>query len=122
MMPTAPNGLSARTTVSGSTRGQTINHQISWTVPARAPLGPYSIQVGVFSADWSTQHTWNDTAGSVTVGGSSTGGGGATSTPTRVPPINNTSTPTRIPTNTKTPTPVQAASTSTPTPVPAAST
>ncbi len=102
--------------------GQTINHQISWTVPASAPLGPYSIQVGVFSADWSTQHTWNDTAGSVTVGGSSTGGGGATSTPTRVPPINNTSTPTRIPTNTKTPTPVPAASTSTPTPVPAAST
>src|SRR5713226_4488083 len=91
--------------------GQTINHNISWTVPLWVHPGQYSIQVGAFSADWSVQHTWNDSAAFITISGSSTGA--VTSTPTRVPPPNNTSTPTRAPTRTKTPTHVPAASTST---------
>src|SRR6266851_4514812 len=101
--------------------GQTIDHNVSWTVPANARLGPYSIQVGVFSSDWSTQHIWNDSAGSVNVIGSSPGAVTNTptpvpsNTPTRVPATNNTSTPTRTPTNTSVPT-----STGTPTRIPSA--
>src|SRR4051812_26744530 len=43
------------------TAGQTIQHKFTWQVPAKAVLGAYSIQVGVFSPDWSTQYVWNDT-------------------------------------------------------------
>ena len=109
--------------------GQTIDHNVSWSVPANARLGSYSIQVGVFSSDWSTQHIWNDSAGSVNVIGSSPGAVTNTptpvpsNTPTRVPATNNTSTPTWTPvaassTSTPTATLMPAANTSTPTRTP----
>src|SRR6266851_1800950 len=105
--------------------GQTIDHNVSWSVPANARLGSYSIQVGVFSSDWSTQHIWNDSAGSVNVIGSSPGAVTNTptpvpsNTPTRVPATNNTSTPTRVPATNNTSTPTRT-STGTPTRIPSA--
>lgn len=102
------------------TANQEKSFHNNWTVPAGAAFGTYSVQVGVFSANWGTQYVWNDTAGSFVV--SSTAptatptGPTATPTPTPVPA---TATPTPVP-PTNTPTPVPA--TATPTLIPATAT
>jgi hypothetical protein len=83
--------------------GQTRTYTASWSVPATAASGAYSIAVGVFSPGWGTLNNWNGSAGTLSV---SSAAPAATATATPVPP-----TPTPVP---PTATPVPP----TPTPVP----
>lgn len=39
----------------------------SWTVPANAPKGVYTVKVGVFSPGWASLFAWNDRAATFTV-------------------------------------------------------
>lgn len=41
----------------------------SWTFTAPATEGAYTMKIGVFAPDWSSLHTWNDMAGTLTVSG-----------------------------------------------------
>jgi hypothetical protein len=47
--------------------GETRSFAAAWRVPATTPPGIYSIQVGVFSADWRVEYTWNEAAGLIAV-------------------------------------------------------
>jgi endoglucanase len=105
--------------------GQTRAYKVTWSVPANAPLGTYSVQMGVFSTDWNTQYTWQTlTTFSVVSVPVPTNTATSTSLPTSTPPV---STPTPLPTSTPTSTasppaasptvtPTQAAATQTPSP------
>jgi hypothetical protein len=39
----------------------------SWSWPGTAATGPYTVRIGVFSADWKTLYDWNGQAGSFSV-------------------------------------------------------
>jgi hypothetical protein len=46
--------------------GQTRTYP--WTIgPVSLPAGTYTVRAGIFSADWSTLHTWDGDAGTLTV-------------------------------------------------------
>ncbi|MDQ6673241.1 MAG: glycoside hydrolase family 5 protein [Chloroflexota bacterium] len=94
-------------------------YQIDWAAPATAEAGAYSIQMGVFSADWSTQYTWNRSAGHLlmlSAGGVAT----ATSTASSNTPARTAPTMTATPTPAQTPTHTSIANTPTGTPTPTA--
>src|SRR5206468_714855 len=44
------------------TAGQTRTFPVAWSVPAGTALGTYTVQIGVFSAGWETDYTWNSYA------------------------------------------------------------
>ena len=48
--------------------GQARSYTSTWTVPANATPGSYSVKLGAFSADWASGYGWNDSAAAVTVG------------------------------------------------------
>ena len=52
------------------TSGQTRTYTYNWTAPATA--GTYTVKLGIFSADWSKNYTWNDQAATITVTGAPT--------------------------------------------------
>jgi hypothetical protein len=61
--------------------GQQRFYPVTWTVPANAAAGPYRVMIGVFHpGDWSPTYSWNDSAGSLSVGA-----GAPTPTPTPAP-------------------------------------
>ena len=47
--------------------GQTRTFSVSWPVPATAQAGTYTVQVGVFSPDWGTEHAYISDAARVSV-------------------------------------------------------
>ncbi|HUO56498.1 MAG TPA: hypothetical protein VMU27_03650 [Candidatus Paceibacterota bacterium] len=47
--------------------GQSQSYSASWTPPG---TGTYTLKVGVFSGDWSTLYTWNNSAATISVGNS----------------------------------------------------
>lgn len=68
--------------------GQTRSYPVTWAVPSGTAHGAYTVQIGVFSAGWGSNLSWNSYAANIAVGVQ--------------PP---TSTPTATPTSTLTPTP-----------------
>lgn len=118
------------------TAGQTRSFTFNWATAANQAAGQYSLSVGVFNNDWSTNYLWAANAGVITV----TSGGGttptptatvaATATPTSTATVAATATPTAtvpgptptptvaVPTATPTPTPTVRVPTATPTPTP----
>ncbi|MBV9896718.1 MAG: PQQ-binding-like beta-propeller repeat protein [Chloroflexi bacterium] len=78
--------------------GQTLTFTSTWPVAATAPLGKYTVMIGVFSPGWGTLYNWNGAAATFAVAQAPT----ATPTPTR--------TPTPLPTNTPTVNPNSARS------------
>jgi len=66
----------------------TSEFQVSWRVPGTASSGDYSIQIGVFSPDWSMQYVWNAGAGQLAVGAA----------PSTLPVVSSTDTATNAPT------------------------
>jgi len=83
----------------------TTQFSLSWDVPDGAESGDYSIQIGVFSPDWSSQYIWNATAGQLKVG---TANAVPTATPTSSPRAKPTSLPTNAPTAAPTSSPTHA--------------
>ena len=49
------------------TAGQQRAYPVTWLVPATATAGTYRVSLGVFSAGWGTQYSWNDAAASFAV-------------------------------------------------------
>lgn len=47
--------------------GQTLQYSYTWNSPSTLPVGTYSVDVGVFNSDWTTNYYWNGSAGSITV-------------------------------------------------------
>jgi hypothetical protein len=74
------------------TAGQARSFPVSWSVPPGTAMGTYTVQIGIFSAGWATDYTWDSYAAYVAVGASS-----ATATPTAV------ATSTTVPTATASP-------------------
>lgn len=70
------------------TAQQTKQFVPQWAIPAGQATGSYTVKTGIFSNDWATLYSWNNTAGTVTVGTTTV----PTATPTKVPP-----TPTKLP-------------------------
>ncbi|MCC7371412.1 MAG: cellulase family glycosylhydrolase [Chloroflexi bacterium] len=68
--------------------GQTRSYPVTWSVPANMPAGTYTVQIGVFSADWGVNHFWDSYSAFITVGA-------ATPTPTATRTLTATATPTR---------------------------
>jgi len=103
--------------------GQSRTFAFTWTVPASAPAGTWTVKVGVFTNDWATLYSWNNGATTFAVAAAapvatpvatpSPTASPVAATPTPIPstPTPAPSTPTPIP---PTPTPVPP----TPTPVP----
>jgi hypothetical protein len=60
------------------TAGQQRSFPFTWNVPANTPVGTYTVKIGIFSTNWSSNLAWNDDAGPVVVAA----GGQATPTPT----------------------------------------
>jgi hypothetical protein len=90
-----------------SFENQTLNgngttFSTNWTPTA---IGVYTIKVGVFTANWSSNVYWNNGVATLNVFQPGMGGGG-TPTPTPTPVVTPTPTPTPVPTPTPTPTPV----------------
>ncbi len=56
--------------------GQNLQYAVSWT-PSSS--GTYTIKIGVFSSDWSTLYTWNNSAATIAVSASTGSSGGSTS-------------------------------------------
>jgi hypothetical protein len=54
--------------------GQQKTFQWSWPVPAAQPTGVYTVKLGIFSGDWATLYTWQNSARTLSVqsGGSPT--------------------------------------------------
>jgi hypothetical protein len=49
------------------TAGQTRTFPVSWPVPASAPVGSYTVQIGVFSTGWAGQYEYNSDAATIAV-------------------------------------------------------
>ena len=49
------------------TGGVARTFSVSWTVPANAARGTYSVKIGVFSPGWGSLYTWNNSARSFSV-------------------------------------------------------
>jgi fibronectin type 3 domain-containing protein len=47
--------------------GQTLQYSYTWNSPSTLATGIYSVDVGVFNSDWTTNYYWNGSAGSITV-------------------------------------------------------
>jgi hypothetical protein len=47
--------------------GQTRSFKVTWSVPASASTGSYTVKVGVFSTGWGALHNWNNNAVSMTI-------------------------------------------------------
>lgn len=47
--------------------GQTLPFSYTWNSPSSLALGTYSVDIGVFSSDWSKNYYWNGSAGSITI-------------------------------------------------------
>ena len=47
--------------------GQTRTFQQTWSVPATAAVGPYTIKIGIFSPGWGGFLAWNNNAGQFSV-------------------------------------------------------
>jgi fibronectin type 3 domain-containing protein len=47
--------------------GQTLQFSYTWNSPANLATGVYSLDIGVFNADWSKNYYWNGSAGSITI-------------------------------------------------------
>jgi hypothetical protein len=62
------------TTGQGFQAGQQRSFQWTWAVPAAQPLGLYTVEIGIFSANWATRYTWQNNAGTVRVQSGGTGG------------------------------------------------
>jgi len=59
----------------------TANQSKTYTTSFATPdVGSYTMKLGVFNSNWSTNYYWNDSAATFTVSGSG-GGGGSTTTP-----------------------------------------
>lgn len=52
------------------TSGQTRTYTYGWTAPGTP--GTYTVKLGIFSADWSKNYTWNDQAATISVTGTVT--------------------------------------------------
>ncbi|HSE96020.1 MAG TPA: hypothetical protein VLD61_09010 [Methylomirabilota bacterium] len=62
------------TTGQGFQAGQQRSFQWIWAVPAAQPPGLYTVEIGIFSANWATRYTWQNNAGTVRVQSGGTGG------------------------------------------------
>jgi hypothetical protein len=72
------------------TAGQQRTYPVTWSIPAGAPTGTYTVMVGVFHpGDWTPNYHWNNNAGTINVG--STGPAPVGCTPR--PPVQVTSSP-----------------------------
>ncbi len=49
------------------TAGQTLQFSYTWNSSASLATGTYSVDIGVFNADWSRNYYWNGSAGSITI-------------------------------------------------------
>ena len=49
------------------TAGQTLQFAYTWNSPASLAAGTYSVDIGVFNADWSQNYYWNGSAGSINI-------------------------------------------------------
>ncbi|NJN15401.1 MAG: hypothetical protein HC822_03465 [Oscillochloris sp.] len=49
--------------------GQQRSLQTTWQIPANAASGDYTLKIGLFSPGWGTMYHWNNSAGSLSVGG-----------------------------------------------------
>jgi hypothetical protein len=58
--------------------GQRRTYQTSWSVPADAAVGTYTVMIGLFSPGWGTLHHWNSRAGQLSIATNTGGGGGGT--------------------------------------------
>ncbi len=47
--------------------GQTLQFSHTWNSPASLATGVYSVDIGVFNADWSKNYYWNGSAGSIRI-------------------------------------------------------
>jgi fibronectin type 3 domain-containing protein len=47
--------------------GQTLQFSYTWNSSASLATGTYSVDIGVFNADWSQNYYWNGSAGSITL-------------------------------------------------------
>ncbi len=90
---------------------ETRNYAFAWATPTNQATGEYTLSIGIFSNDWTTNYTWSSNAASfaLTVGTPVS----PTATPTATPTVKPTATPVGQPT--ATPTPV-GQPTATPTP------
>jgi predicted phage tail protein len=50
------------------TAGQTLQFSYTWNSPASLAAGTYSVDIGVFDANWSHNYYWNGSAGSIMIG------------------------------------------------------
>jgi hypothetical protein len=53
--------------------GQTLQYSYTWNSPSSLPSGTYSVDVGVFNANWSQNYYWNGSAGSITISNTASG-------------------------------------------------
>jgi hypothetical protein len=58
------------------TAGQQRSFRATWPAPADAPLGAYTLKVGVFAPGWSTLYYWNDAAGQLSIATAASAGTG----------------------------------------------
>jgi hypothetical protein len=49
------------------TAGQTLQFAYTWNSPASLAAGTYSVDIGVFNANWSQNYYWNGSAGSINI-------------------------------------------------------
>jgi hypothetical protein len=49
------------------TSGQRPQYTYTWTVPASQATGTYTVMIGVFNANWTTNYYWNSKAATITV-------------------------------------------------------
>jgi hypothetical protein len=47
--------------------GQTRSFNVTWSVPASASTGSYTVKIGVFASGWGTLYNWNNNAAAFTV-------------------------------------------------------
>jgi len=47
--------------------GQTLQHSYTWNSPSTLAAGTYSVEVGVFNANWTTNYYWNGSAATITL-------------------------------------------------------
>ena len=78
---------------------ETRNFSFNWVSPANQAVGQYTLSVGVFKNDWSSNYTWSSNAASFAVNS-----GSVSPTPAAIVAPTNTVSPTVTPTRTTSPT------------------
>ena len=47
--------------------GQTLQYTYTWTPSGSVPAGTYTVEIGVFNSNWTTDYYWNGNAATITV-------------------------------------------------------